>query len=111
MALSPYTWEQLARATLRRQFPAIRGRGRADVVELVRRVGPIQSQVVRSPFVAESARLPGASYGDINTGDAGQGPVGHDCDIARLEADGRCSPVVSGEGLWSGDRPSNRGAP
>ena len=30
--------------------------------------------------------------------------------IARLEADGRCSPVVSGEGLGSGDRPSNRGA-
>ncbi len=66
MALSPYTWEQLARATLRRQFPAIRGRGQADVVELVRRVGPIQSQVARSPFVAVSSRLPGASYADIN---------------------------------------------
>ena len=66
MALSPYTWEQLARATLRRQFPAIRGRGQADVVELVRRVGPIQSQVARPPFVAVSSRLPGASYADIN---------------------------------------------
>lgn len=60
-----YTWEQLRNATLRRQFPRIRGRGPAAVVELVRRVGPIQSQVARAPFVTVSSRLPGACYADI----------------------------------------------
>ncbi len=60
------TWEELARATLRRQFPRIRGRGRAGVVELVRRVGPIQAQVPRSPFVTVSSRLPGASNHAVN---------------------------------------------
>jgi hypothetical protein len=57
-----YTWETLARATCRRQFPRIRGRGAAGVVELVERVGPIQSQVARSPFVTVSSRLPGATH-------------------------------------------------
>jgi hypothetical protein len=61
----PYTWEGLARATLPRQFPRIRGRGPAAVVELVGRVGPIQSQVARSPFVAASARLPGAAHAAV----------------------------------------------
>ena len=60
-----YTWESLRRASLRRQFPTIRGRGRAAVRELIERVGPIQSQVARSPFVTVSSRLPGASYADI----------------------------------------------
>ncbi len=63
--MRPYTWEQLARATLGRQFPAIRGRGRDAVVELVRRVGPIQSQVARAPFVTVASRQPGATYADI----------------------------------------------
>jgi hypothetical protein len=57
----PWTWEQLAASTLRRQFPRIRGRGPDAVVELVRRVGPIQSQVARSLFVTVSSRLPGAT--------------------------------------------------
>ncbi len=35
------------------------------MVELVRQVGPIQSQVARAPFVAVAARLPGASYADV----------------------------------------------
>ena len=65
MTTRPYTWEQLARATLRRQFPKVRGRGEQAVVELVRRVGPIQSQVARSPFVAVASRLPGATYDAI----------------------------------------------
>jgi hypothetical protein len=56
-----YTWDTLARATCRRQFPRIRGRGAPAVVELVERVGPIQSQVARSPFVTVSSRLPGAT--------------------------------------------------
>ncbi len=64
--MSAYTWEQLRTSTLRRQFPRIRGRGVASVVELVRRAGPIQSQVARAPFVAVAARLPGASYAAIS---------------------------------------------
>lgn len=63
--MKAYTWEQLRTATVRRQFPRIRGRGPAAVAELVRRVGPIQSQVARAPFVTVSSRLPGASYVDI----------------------------------------------
>ncbi len=63
--MKSYSWEQLRAATLSRQFPGVRGRDQAAVVELVRRVGPIQSQVARAPFVAVAARLPGASYADI----------------------------------------------
>lgn len=61
----PWTWEGLAVATLKRQFPKVRGRGEAAVVELVGRVGPIQSQVARSPYVAVSSRLPGASHAAV----------------------------------------------
>jgi len=61
-ATRPWTWEGLAAATLRRQFPRIRGRGEVAVVELVRRVGPIQSQAARAPFLCVASRLPGASY-------------------------------------------------
>jgi hypothetical protein len=61
----PYTLDQLRRATLRRQFPRVRGRGRDAVAELVRRVGPIQSQAPRAPFLGVAARLPGVSYDAI----------------------------------------------
>jgi hypothetical protein len=61
----PYTLEQLRRATLRRQFPRVRGRGPAAVTELVRRIGPIQSQAPRAPFVGIAARLPGADHAAI----------------------------------------------
>ena len=57
-----YTWEELASATLARQFPRVRGRDEGAVVELVRRVGPIQSQAARAPFLSIAARLPGVSY-------------------------------------------------
>ena len=60
-----WTWEQLAAATLRRQFPKVRGRGERAVVDLVGRVGPIQSQVARSPFVTVASRLPGASHAAV----------------------------------------------
>lgn len=59
------TWDDLARATLRRQFPRIRGRGTTAVVELFRRVGPVQSQVARAPFVTVSSRLPGADHAAV----------------------------------------------
>jgi Winged helix DNA-binding domain len=61
----PYTLEQLRRATLRRQFPRVRGRGPAAVVELVRRIGPIQSQAPRAPFLGIAARLPGVDHAAI----------------------------------------------
>lgn len=63
--MPPYTWDQLGRATLARQFPAVRGRGPAAVVELVRRTGPVQSQVARSPFVTVSSRLPGTGFAAV----------------------------------------------
>jgi Winged helix DNA-binding domain len=54
--------DQLRRRTLRRQFPAIPGRGPEAVIELFRDLGPIQSQVPRAPFLTISSRLPGVSY-------------------------------------------------
>ncbi|HEU0041276.1 MAG TPA: winged helix DNA-binding domain-containing protein [Jiangellaceae bacterium] len=69
----PYTADQLRRSTLRRQFPAIRGRDRSAVVELMRRLGPVQSQAPRATFVGIAARLPGASYKAVAEAfDAGQ---------------------------------------
>jgi winged helix DNA-binding protein len=63
--MRPWTWEELAAATLPRQFPTVSGRGELAVTELVRRVGPIQSQAARAPFLSVAARLPGASYAAI----------------------------------------------
>ena len=54
--------EELRRTTLARQFPAIDGRGPDAVLELFARLGPIQSQVPRAPFLTASSRLPGVPY-------------------------------------------------
>ena len=54
--------DELRQRTLRRQFPSIPDRGPDAVVELLRRLGPIQSQVPRAPFLTISSRLPGVSY-------------------------------------------------
>ncbi len=59
------TAEDLRRSTLRRQFPDLGGRDSATVEELFRRLGPIQSQVPRSPFLTASSRLPGVAYATI----------------------------------------------
>jgi hypothetical protein len=56
------THDQLRRATLQRQFPPISGTGPDSVLELFTRLGPIQSQVPRAPFLTVSSRLPGVSY-------------------------------------------------
>jgi hypothetical protein len=53
---------ELRRRTLRRQFPSITGDGPEAVLELFRRLGPIQSQVPRAPFLTISSRLPGVRY-------------------------------------------------
>jgi hypothetical protein len=61
----PLSQEQLRRLTLQRQFPRIRGRGPSAVVELIDRLGPVQSQVPRAPFISVAARLPGADYAAV----------------------------------------------
>jgi Winged helix DNA-binding domain len=54
--------DQLRLRTLRRQFPPISERGPEAVAELLRRLGPIQSQVPRAPFLTIASRLPGVTY-------------------------------------------------
>jgi hypothetical protein len=66
--VTPYSWHDLALATLARQFPVPVGAvergstppGVDDVVRLVAQVGPIQTQVARSGYGAVWSRLPGA---------------------------------------------------
>ena len=58
--------DELRRRTLQRQFPSISGRDQAAVLELFGRLGPIQTQVPRAPFLVASSRLPGAAYADVN---------------------------------------------
>lgn len=60
------TAERLRAMTLARQFPVIRGRGDRQLLELFRRLGPIQSQVPRAPFLTAASRLPGVGYHTIN---------------------------------------------
>ena len=58
--------DELRRRTLQRQFPSISGRDQAAVLELFGRLGPIQTQVPRAPFLVASSRLPGVAYADVN---------------------------------------------
>ena len=58
--------DELRRRTLQRQFPPISGQGQAAVLELLGRLGPIQTQVPRAPFLVASSRLPGVAYADVN---------------------------------------------
>lgn len=57
--------EELRERSLWRQFPDLPGRDADAVVTLVDRLGPIQSQVPRAPFLTASSRLPGVSYGCV----------------------------------------------
>jgi hypothetical protein len=57
--------DELARRTLARQFPPVRGRDRAAVVQLLARLGPVQSQVPRSPFLTAASRLPGVERATV----------------------------------------------
>ena len=67
----PQTWEDLAGRALARQFPYAAPTdltGPADptspeaVVEALGRIGPVQSQTARSPFLGLAARLPGVTH-------------------------------------------------
>lgn len=55
------TEDELRRRTLVRQLPVSDG-----VLDLVERLGPVQSQVPRSPFVHAAARRPGTRYAEVN---------------------------------------------
>jgi len=65
MSTRPYTWDQLRRLALARQFPSVRGRGAAAVVDCVRRIGPMQTQTARAAFLGLAARLPGVTHATI----------------------------------------------
>lgn len=58
------TWEELAASTLARQFPGDLSPGdRPEAVAVaLQRMGPVQSQTARSPYLALAARLPGVTH-------------------------------------------------
>ena len=64
-----WSGDDLRWSTLRRQFPERRDSAAevspADVLDLVDRIAPIQSQVPRAPFATIASRLPGATYADL----------------------------------------------
>ncbi|WP_156251073.1 winged helix DNA-binding domain-containing protein [Pseudactinotalea terrae] len=59
-----YTWDQLRRRALARQFPRVRGDGVGAVSDLVGCIGPLQTQTARSAFLGIGARL-GAGHPTI----------------------------------------------
>lgn len=63
-----YSWGDLAGLALARQFPSSMNSGRdvAAVTALLQRIGPIQSQTARSPFLGLAARLPGVELSTIS---------------------------------------------
>lgn len=69
------TADDLVERTLRRQFPGVRGTGPSSVVDLFGRIGPVQSQQPRAPFVAAASRLPGVTHATISAAFAGHALV------------------------------------
>lgn len=66
MARVDYSFDELAGLALGRQWPDVAGRDEAAVVETLTRIGPIQSQTARSPYLALAARLPGVTLDTIS---------------------------------------------
>ena len=60
------TADEFRHGTLQRQFPRVSSTEPGAVLELFERLGPVQSQVPRSPFLTVSSRVPGTSYATIN---------------------------------------------
>ncbi len=56
-----FSWDDLAGLALARQFPEPSG----DVASTMERVGPVQAQTARSPFLALAARHPGTTRDEI----------------------------------------------
>jgi hypothetical protein len=73
--MTAYDWDELRGLTLARQFPQVRATGPDAVVEAVRRIGPIQSQTARSPYVGLGARHPGVTHADVTAAYEGLGIV------------------------------------
>jgi hypothetical protein len=67
--VTAYDWDDLRGLSLARQFPDLVASDgvpiSAALTETVRRIGPIQSQTARSPFVGLGARLPGVTHDDV----------------------------------------------
>ena len=63
--MTAYDLDELRGLSLGRQFPKIDRVGADAVVAAVDRIGPIQSQTARSPYVGLSARLPGITRADV----------------------------------------------
>ncbi len=63
--MAAYDLEELRGLSLARQFPPISGRDADAVVEAFGRIGPIQSQTARSPYVGLGARLPGVTHAAV----------------------------------------------
>lgn len=63
--MSRLTEEDLRHSTLHRQFPDAAGTDAAAVLQLFAQLGPVQSQVARSPFLHVAARAPGTTYSTI----------------------------------------------
>jgi Winged helix DNA-binding domain len=63
--VTAYDWDELRGLTLARQFPDVSGLDARAVVETMMRIGPIQSQTARSPYVALGARLPGVTHAAV----------------------------------------------
>ncbi len=58
----PITWDELAGRALARQLPDMDGVGVAEALD---RVGPVQAQTARSPFLGLAARAPGVEHADV----------------------------------------------
>ncbi len=69
------SWDELGAMAAARQFPVAEDAHPADVVEFVRRIGPIQSQTARSPYLGLAARLPGVTHEEITAAYEGFGIV------------------------------------
>lgn len=98
-----HTWEDLGALALARQFPALPD----DVGGMLERVGPVQSQTARSPFLGLAARFPGvtrdavsAAYeaGAIVRGSTIRGTV-HTATPAQYAALGTVTRIGQ-RGLW-----------
>ncbi len=63
--MTAYDLDELRGLSLARQFPETDGTGADAVVEAVGRIGPIQSQTARSPYVGLGARLPGVAHAAV----------------------------------------------
>lgn len=60
------TWDDLAAAALARQFPETSPDARPDVAGRMARVGPVQAQTARAPFIGLAARFPGTTRAEVS---------------------------------------------